>query len=153
MKWLTDGHHPDVQVWNDLPTREPSLLFAGLVYKDENFFILWRKLNPDPTNEEVRRNIAIEIRLNQFPPRLEIHRCRWAGAAGSTALDRRLLYHARSQRAAKQAGACVVPSLVPHRKNGKRSQQFPFLRCSPPKIKHNLQPQFFKQAACRSEKL
>jgi len=50
---------PDVQAWDGWPAREPSLLFAGLTYANENYLALWRKLNPDPTNEEVRRNIAI----------------------------------------------------------------------------------------------
>jgi hypothetical protein len=49
----------DVQAWDGWPAREPSLLFASLAYADENYLALWRKLNPDPTNEEVRRNIAI----------------------------------------------------------------------------------------------
>jgi len=50
---------PDVQAWDGWPAREPSLLFAGLAYDDENYLDLWKKLPADPTNEEVRRNIAI----------------------------------------------------------------------------------------------
>jgi hypothetical protein len=55
-KW---PHKPDVQAWSGWPAREPSLLFAGLAYDNENYLNLWRKLPADPTNEEVRRNIAI----------------------------------------------------------------------------------------------
>jgi hypothetical protein len=50
---------PDVQAWNGWPARQPSLLFAGLAYGNDNYLDLWRKLPADPTNEEVRRNIAI----------------------------------------------------------------------------------------------
>jgi len=50
---------PDVNAWDSWPARQPSLLFAGLAFNDEQYLDLWKKLNPDPTNEEVRRNIAI----------------------------------------------------------------------------------------------
>jgi Alginate lyase len=58
-KWLADGHHKDVQAWNSWPAREPSLLFAGLAYHNQNYLNLWEKLPADPTNQEVLRNIAI----------------------------------------------------------------------------------------------
>jgi len=50
---------PDVQAWEGWPARQPSLLFAGLAYHDQKYIDLWKRLSPDPTNEEVRRNIAI----------------------------------------------------------------------------------------------
>jgi len=50
---------PDVQAWEGWPSRQPSLLFAGLAYNEPKYIDLWKKLSPDPTNEEVRRNIAI----------------------------------------------------------------------------------------------
>jgi hypothetical protein len=50
---------PDVQAWNDWPAREPFLLFAGLAYGNPAYIDLWRSLPADPSNEEVRRNIAI----------------------------------------------------------------------------------------------
>jgi hypothetical protein len=50
---------PDVQAWDDWPARQPSLLFAGIVFSEEKYLDLWKKLPADPTNEEVRRNIAI----------------------------------------------------------------------------------------------
>jgi len=58
-KWLADGHRRDVQAWDGWPARQPSLLFAGLAYHDPAYLDLWKKLPADPTNEEVRRNIAI----------------------------------------------------------------------------------------------
>jgi hypothetical protein len=50
---------PDVNAWAGWPARQPSLLFAGLAFGDERYLALWRKLPADPTDEEVRRNIAI----------------------------------------------------------------------------------------------
>jgi hypothetical protein len=58
-KWLTDGRRKDIQAWDGWPARQPSLLFAGLAYGDQNYLDLWLKLSADPTNSEVRRNIAI----------------------------------------------------------------------------------------------
>jgi len=50
---------PDVQAWTDWPSRQSSLLFAGLALGQQSYLDLWRNLPPDPTNAEVRRNIAI----------------------------------------------------------------------------------------------
>lgn len=58
-KWLADGRREDIQAWDGWPARQPSLLFAGLAYGEQKYLDLWRKLSADPTNSEVRRNIAI----------------------------------------------------------------------------------------------
>jgi len=50
---------PDVNAWEDWPARQPCLLFAGLAFEENKYIVLWKKLPADPTNEEVRRNIAI----------------------------------------------------------------------------------------------
>jgi len=50
---------PDVQAWEGWPVRQPCLLFAGLAFGERPYLDLWRKLPPDPTDPEVRRNIAI----------------------------------------------------------------------------------------------
>jgi len=50
---------PDVMAWDGWPSRQPSLLFAGLAYNESKYIELWKKLPTDPTNLEVRRNIAI----------------------------------------------------------------------------------------------
>ena len=55
-KW---PYRHDVQAWADWPARQSSLLFAGLALHKQDYLDLWTKLPPDPTNEEVRRNIAI----------------------------------------------------------------------------------------------
>lgn len=50
---------PDIQAWDGWPARQPCLLFAGLALDEATYLELWRKLPPDPTDAEVRRNIAI----------------------------------------------------------------------------------------------
>src|SRR5665213_2661569 len=55
-KW---PHKPDVQAWNAWPSRQPSLLLAGLALGDPKWVGLWKKMTPEISDEEVRRNIAI----------------------------------------------------------------------------------------------
>lgn len=50
---------PDIQAWDGWPARQPSLLFAGLALDNSQYLELWKKLPPDPSDPEVRRNIAI----------------------------------------------------------------------------------------------
>ena len=50
---------PDVMAWEGWPSRQSNLLFAGLAFDEPKYLELWKKLPPDPTNAEVRRNIAI----------------------------------------------------------------------------------------------
>jgi hypothetical protein len=50
---------PDVQAWDGWPARQPSLLFAGLAFDERPYLDLWKRLPPDPTDAEVRRNIPI----------------------------------------------------------------------------------------------
>ncbi|HXI73197.1 MAG TPA: alginate lyase family protein, partial [Verrucomicrobiae bacterium] len=50
---------PDVMAWDGWPARQSSLLFAGLALDEPKYLDLWKKLPPDPANEEVQRNIAI----------------------------------------------------------------------------------------------
>jgi hypothetical protein len=49
----------DVQYFEQLPVRQPSLLFAGLAYAEASYLAAWRNLNPDPAVEEVIRNHPI----------------------------------------------------------------------------------------------
>ncbi len=49
----------DVEYFDDLPVRQPSLLFAGLAYQDSSYIALWKTLNPDPTVPEIIRNFPI----------------------------------------------------------------------------------------------
>ncbi len=49
----------DVEYFGDLPNRQPSLLFAGLAYREQKFIDLWRKLPADPKTPEIIRNFPI----------------------------------------------------------------------------------------------
>jgi hypothetical protein len=49
----------DVQHFNELPVRQPSLLFAGLAYGDRSYLALWKSLNPDPSVGEIIRNFPV----------------------------------------------------------------------------------------------
>jgi hypothetical protein len=49
----------DVEYFDDLPVRQPSLLFAGLAYQQPAWIGLWKTLNPDPTVPEIIRNFPI----------------------------------------------------------------------------------------------
>ena len=50
---------PDVEYFNDLPVRQPDLLFAGLAYQKPGYITLWRRLKADPTVPEIIRNHPI----------------------------------------------------------------------------------------------
>ena len=52
-KW---PYRQDVEYWNDLPNRQPSLLFAGLAYRVPRYIALWRTLRPMPKTAEIIRN-------------------------------------------------------------------------------------------------
>ncbi|QMV19438.1 alginate lyase [Granulicella sp. 5B5] len=49
----------DVEYFDDLPVRQPSLLFGGLAYNDPQYIALWKTLNPDPKVPEIIRNYPI----------------------------------------------------------------------------------------------
>jgi hypothetical protein len=49
----------DVEYFDDLPNRQPSLLFAGLAYRELKYIALWCTLPPDPKTAEVIRNFPI----------------------------------------------------------------------------------------------
>lgn len=49
----------DIQYFDDLPVRQPSLLFAGLAYRNREYLELWKRLDPDPQVPEVVRNHPI----------------------------------------------------------------------------------------------
>ncbi len=59
----------DVEYFEDLPVRQPSLLFAGLAYRRPAWIDLWRgkTLNPDPTVAEVIRNFPIRQPILWIP--------------------------------------------------------------------------------------
>ena len=50
---------PDVMYHDAWPVRHPSLLFGGLALHEPRYIALWRRLDPDPTVEEVIRNYPV----------------------------------------------------------------------------------------------
>jgi hypothetical protein len=58
-KWLADHRGRDVQHWEHWPARQPCLLFAYAEFGEEKYFDLWKTLEADPTDLEIRRNMAI----------------------------------------------------------------------------------------------
>jgi hypothetical protein len=55
-KW---PHKPDVMFFEFWPVRSPALLFAGLAYDEPKYLDLWKRLEANPTNEEVIRNVPL----------------------------------------------------------------------------------------------
>jgi len=49
----------DVMYFDGWPVRQPSLLFAGLALDKPEYIALWRRLDPDPTVEEIIRNYFV----------------------------------------------------------------------------------------------
>jgi Alginate lyase len=49
----------DVEHFDDFPVRQPSLLFAGVAYSQNDYIALWKTLNPDPVVPEVIRNFPV----------------------------------------------------------------------------------------------
>lgn len=49
----------DVMFWDQWPVRSPVLLFGGLAYREPSWLDTWKKLEANPTNDEVLRNVPI----------------------------------------------------------------------------------------------
>lgn len=64
-KW---PYKPDVEYWNDLPNRQPSLLFAGLAYREPKYIALWQTLRPMPKTAEIIRNFPVRQPLLWVTP-------------------------------------------------------------------------------------
>jgi hypothetical protein len=62
---------PDIQAWEGWPSRQPCLLFAGIALNQQNYINLWKHLPPNPTDAEVRRNIAITQPILWLKPELK----------------------------------------------------------------------------------
>jgi hypothetical protein len=50
---------PDVMYFDQWPVRHPSLLFGGLALNEPKYIALWKRLDPDPTVDEVIRNYPV----------------------------------------------------------------------------------------------
>ena len=58
----------DVEYFDDLPERRPSLLFAGEALQRLEYVAVWRNLDPDPKVPEVIRNMPIRQPLLWMDP-------------------------------------------------------------------------------------
>ena len=58
-RWLADGRGRDIMHWDHWPARQPCLIFAYAEFGDSQYFDLWRKLDADPADLEIRRNMAV----------------------------------------------------------------------------------------------
>jgi len=71
----------DILYYDQWPVRQPCLLFAGYSLGHQEYLDLWKTLNADPANLEVRRNMAVtqpllwfmkteDVPLFKIPPKL-----------------------------------------------------------------------------------
>ena len=61
----------DVEYFDDLPARRPSLLFAGEALHHPEYIALWQRLDPDPAVPEVIRNMPIRQPILWMEPQLK----------------------------------------------------------------------------------
>lgn len=54
-----DPIKPDVMYWDDWPVRQPFLIFGAMAANRPDWQATWAKLNPDPTVEEIIRNLPV----------------------------------------------------------------------------------------------
>ena len=59
---------PDVQYWDDWPVRQPALLFGSVELDRPGLATLWAAQDPEPTEDEVIRNLPIRRPLLWLPP-------------------------------------------------------------------------------------
>ena len=52
-------YKPYVEHFEAWPVRQPALLFAGYAFGESKYVDLWKTLEPDPTDVEVQRNMAV----------------------------------------------------------------------------------------------
>jgi hypothetical protein len=55
-KW---PYPPDVMYHDQWPVRHPSLLFGGISLSEPKYIDLWKRLDPEPSEEEIIRNYPI----------------------------------------------------------------------------------------------
>ncbi len=58
----SDPIKPDVMYWNEWPARQPLLIFGALASEHPQrsaWLATWKTLNPDPTVEEIVRNLPV----------------------------------------------------------------------------------------------
>jgi len=58
----------DVEYFDDFPSRRPSLLFAGEALGKPEWVTVWKRLDAEPTVQEVIRNLPIRQPLLWVDP-------------------------------------------------------------------------------------
>jgi hypothetical protein len=56
----------DVMHWESWPVAQPSLVFGAVAYHDPNWLNLWKKLDHNPQDEEIIRNLPVRHPLIWF---------------------------------------------------------------------------------------
>ena len=51
---------PDVMYWDEWPVAQPAFLFGANAYDNEDWFLVWKKLEHNPQVQEVVRNLAVK---------------------------------------------------------------------------------------------
>jgi hypothetical protein len=49
----------DVMYWDNWPVAQPSLVFGAIEFKNKQWLQTWKKLDHDPQNGEVIRNLPV----------------------------------------------------------------------------------------------
>jgi hypothetical protein len=68
-KW---PHKPDVEHFEAWPVRQPALLFASCAFGEKKYIDLWKRLDPDPKDLEVQRNMAVTQPLLWLVPPADV---------------------------------------------------------------------------------
>ncbi|WP_345952566.1 alginate lyase family protein [Mucilaginibacter sp. PAMB04168] len=55
-KW---PYHKDVMHWDSWPAAQPALVFGANAYKNAEWLNTWKRLEHDPANEEIIRNLPV----------------------------------------------------------------------------------------------
>jgi hypothetical protein len=45
--------------WESWPVAQPALAFGAVAYHDQSFLDTWKKLDHDPKDEEIIRNLPV----------------------------------------------------------------------------------------------
>jgi hypothetical protein len=52
-------YRKDIMYWEHLPVAQPFLLFGALAFEESAWFETWERLDHDPQNKEVLRNLPV----------------------------------------------------------------------------------------------
>jgi unsaturated chondroitin disaccharide hydrolase len=58
----------DIMIWDQWPVAQPALLFGAMAFRKADWFDTWRRLDHDPQNAEVIRNLPVRHPLIWIQP-------------------------------------------------------------------------------------